>query len=102
MSRVENLASYRWSVASRAAAAIVGGYALTSAATVLLGLIWPGPRAVGLMWATLLSFTVYAVAIMWVFTTRSATRAWIGMILVTLVFTALAALVSLLQGSAGP
>jgi len=74
---------YRWQVASRIVAAVVGGYALTSALTVLLALIWPLPRAQAVTASTMLGFIWYTVAVMWVFSTRSATRAWLGMVLPT-------------------
>lgn len=84
-------ATYRWAVLSRVLAAVLGGYALTSAGTVLLALTWPGvPKAQGVLWASMLSFTVYTVAVIWVFTTRSATRAWIGMLGSTAVCAAVA------------
>lgn len=83
-------AAYRWSVASRVAAAALGGYALASAATVLLALLWPVPRAQGVLWATMLSFAVYTVAVIWVFCARSATRAWVGMAVGTAVCAGLA------------
>ncbi|MET4575498.1 iron transporter [Ottowia thiooxydans] len=82
-------AAYRWSVASRVAAAALGGYALSSVATVLLGLVWPAPKAQAVLWATMLSFVVYTVAVIWAFYTRSASRAWMGMALGTAVCTAL-------------
>ena len=86
MSKTTSLtAAYRWSVASRVAAAALGGYALASATTVLLALLWPVPRAQGVLWATMLSFAVYTIAVIWVFCARSATRAWIGMALGTAV-----------------
>ncbi|WP_341644810.1 DUF3649 domain-containing protein [Thauera sp. SDU_THAU2] len=73
-------AAYRWSVASRVMAAALGGYALTFAATVLL---WPIPRAQAVLAATMLSFTLYTIAVIWVYSTRSAGRAWAGMLLGT-------------------
>ena len=79
-------ARYRWAVFSRVIAAAVGGYALTSAAIVLLALIWPLPRAQAVGVATLLGFAIYAIAVIWVFSTRSAWRAWIGMVAPTAVF----------------
>jgi len=85
--------SYRWAVASRVAAAAFGGYALTSAATALLALLWPAPRAQAVLWATMLSFIVYTIAVIWVFTTRSATRAWMGMLVATVMVAALAWLI---------
>ena len=41
MARQAANARYRWLVASRVLAAVVGGYALTSAASTLLALLWP-------------------------------------------------------------
>jgi len=82
--------SYRWAVASRVVAAALGGYALSSAATVLLALLWPAPQAQALLWASMLSFAVYTGAVIWVFTTRSASRAWAGMVIVTAALAALA------------
>lgn len=70
----------RLSVFSRVLAAAFGGYALTSAAAVLLALIWPAPKAQGVLWGGMLSFAVYTTAVIWAFTTRSATRAWVGML----------------------
>lgn len=81
---------YRWAVASRVVAATFGGYALSAAATVLVALLWPAPLAQAVLWATMLSFTVYTVVIVWVFTTRSAARAWAGVLIGTAVLSALA------------
>lgn len=83
-------ARYRWTVASRVAAAALGGYALSSAATVLMALLWPAPKAQAVLWATMLSFVIYTVVVIWAFTTRSATRAWAGMLIGTAVLAALA------------
>lgn len=91
-------APYRWSVTSRVLAAVFGGYALTSAATVLLALVWPLPKAQALLSATMLSFALYAVIVIWVFTTRTATRAWIGLIGATALVSGLAGLAHLLGG----
>ncbi|MDO9420971.1 MAG: DUF3649 domain-containing protein [Herminiimonas sp.] len=69
---------YRLGVASRAIAAIVGGYALAAASTAVLSLVLPLPRVDAVMTATLLSFTVYTCAAIWVFAARDALRAWLG------------------------
>lgn len=74
---------YRWEVASRVVAAAIGGYALASALTVLLALIWPLPQAQAVLASTMLGFVWYTVAVIWVFTTRSHVRAWVGMVLPT-------------------
>lgn len=76
---------YRLQVASRVVAAAVGGYALASALTVLLALVWPLPRAQAVLASTMLGFVWYTAAVMWVFTAKSATRAWVGMVLPTAV-----------------
>ncbi|MEL5879209.1 DUF3649 domain-containing protein [Cereibacter sphaeroides] len=73
----------RLSVASRIAAAALGGYALASAAASALALSLPGPRHEAALWGMLLSFLFYALAVIWVMHARSATRAWIGMALPT-------------------
>ena len=92
MSKVVPLSrAYRLAVASRVLAAAFGGYALASAATVLLALVWPGDsRPEALLWASMLSFTLYSVAAIWVFAARSATRAWVGIVAVTAACAALA------------
>ncbi|MFC7286524.1 DUF3649 domain-containing protein [Herminiimonas glaciei] len=72
---------YRLGVASRAVAAILGGYAVTALATALLAVILPMVRIDAVLTATLLSFTVYTCAVLWVFAARSAFRAWIGIVL---------------------
>ncbi len=69
---------YRLGVASRAVAAIIGGYALAAAATAFMALTLPMARADAVLTATLLSFTVYVCAVIWVFAARDALRAWLG------------------------
>ncbi|WP_293775784.1 DUF3649 domain-containing protein [uncultured Oxalicibacterium sp.] len=69
---------YRLGVASRAVAAILGGYALAAAATAMMALTLPLSRADAVLTATLLSFTVYVCAVIWVFAARTALRAWAG------------------------
>lgn len=66
----------RWLVTSRVVAAALGGYALTSAATVVLSLIWPVPKAQAVLAATMLSFALYAAVVLWAFHTPSLTRLW--------------------------
>ncbi|QXR37180.1 DUF3649 domain-containing protein [Alcaligenes aquatilis] len=74
---------YRLQVLSRIVAATVGGYALAATVTVLLTLLWPLPKVQAVLAANMLSFIWYAIAVMWVFSTKSATRAWVGMVLPT-------------------
>ncbi len=72
---------YRLGVASRAVAAIAGGYLLAALAAAVLALTLPTSRAEAAVTGTLVSFLVYAVAVMWVFAARSAARAWLGLAL---------------------
>lgn len=74
---------YRLQVLSRIVAATVGGYALASAVTVLLTLLWPASKSQAVLATNMLSFVWYTIAVMWVFSTKSATRAWVGMVLPT-------------------
>ena len=82
-------ARYRWAVLSRVLAASLGGYAFTWAAIVLLALLWPLPRAQAVGLATMLGFLIYAAVARWVFATRSAWRAWAGIVAWTALFAAL-------------
>jgi hypothetical protein len=80
---------YRLAVASRALAAIGGGYAVAALASTVLALWLPGTRASATVWGTLAAFVVYVVAVMFVFATRSAWRAWGGLLSAALVLGAL-------------
>ena len=74
-------------VASRLAAAAVGGYALVSASTAALAVLLPrttaASRADGVLVAGLLGFALYTAAAVWAFGARSPGRAWAGMALAT-------------------
>lgn len=69
-------ARYRWGVASRTAAAVVGGYAVAALAAVAVGTLLPGTRATAAVTATLTALLVIPAAAMACFWTRSAARAW--------------------------
>lgn len=78
------LLRYRCQVASRALAAMGGGYALAAvtASAGALGFQSLGlARADATMAATMLSFVVYTIAALWAFGCASATRAWAAMAL---------------------
>jgi len=70
---------YRAAVASRALAAIVGGYVLTSSAVAAIAVYLPLASADATLTATLLSFAIYAGIVLWVFATQSAMRVWLIM-----------------------
>jgi hypothetical protein len=80
---------YRWSIASRVLAAIVGGYALAALLSAVLALALPrisnASRADAVLISTLLSFVVYTVVALWVFCARTALRGWLWLFLVGLI-----------------
>lgn len=76
---------YRLSVLSRAVAATAGGYGLATALSVMISRAIPTSRSEGVTTALLLSFAVYAGAVMWAFSARNAWRAWAGLALPTCV-----------------
>lgn len=72
-------ARYRLAVLSRTVAAIACGYLLAALCTALLARGLPMARADAVMTATMLSFAVYACAVLWAFAARDAWRAWLGL-----------------------
>ena len=78
----------RWSVLGRVLAASVGGYVVTAlsmaALAAVLPWISPASPATSVLIATLLSFAVYTGLAVWAFSSRSATRAWVGLALLAL------------------
>ena len=67
-------------LASRIVAALFGGYALAALASVAaLALPISKPQAV--LVGMLVSFAIYAAAVVWVFAVRSAGRAWAGLLI---------------------
>lgn len=91
-------ARHRWGVAFRAVAAIVGGYVLSALCATALALWLPLARAEAVTTGALVSFAVYAGAVVWVFAARSAGRAWAGLALPSAVLGAVLWLV--LRGAA--
>ncbi|MBX3302867.1 MAG: DUF3649 domain-containing protein [Nitrospira sp.] len=85
-------------VASRVGAAALGGYAFTYAFTACLTLLLPLPRTEALLTAAMLSFLLYAGAIIWAFTAATPWRAWLGLLAPTAVFTAIATPLALAMG----
>lgn len=69
----------RLAVASRALAAIVGGYGLAALCTTAMALLLPLARAEAVVTGTLASFVLYTCAVLWVFAARDAWRAWAGL-----------------------
>lgn len=83
----------RWmEIASRAVAAAVGGYALSSATAVCLALALPIARSEAVLVGIMTSFIVYICAVLWVFAAASARRAWIGLAVPTAILGGISAL----------
>lgn len=74
-----------WPIFLRIIAAIFGGYALATAAGILLSYILPMSRSDAVMTSLLASFAIYTAAVLWVFSVRSLHAAWLGLVLPTMV-----------------
>lgn len=82
------------SIASRIAAAALGGYALATLLAIALAGVLPAARADAVLTAMLSAFAVHAAAVLWAFAARSAGRAWLGLLLPTALAAAVAWLVT--------
>ncbi len=67
--------SYRWQITWRVLTAIFGGFALANTSGIVLTYLLPFSKVNALTTALLLSFAIYAGAVMWVFSHRSMTKA---------------------------
>lgn len=74
-------------------AAILGGYLLANVAAIvlsyLLTYLFASSRADGVMLASFVCFFIYAAAVVWVFSARTAGLAWLGLLVPGLVCGAL-------------
>lgn len=70
----------RGAIASRAAAGILGGYALTALFSVVLALASGAPREEAVLVGTTPAFLVFAAALVWAFAAKTAWRAWLGVV----------------------
>ncbi|WAB99715.1 MULTISPECIES: iron transporter [Pseudomonas] len=68
-------------ILSRSSAALVGGYALTYAASACLARLLPLSPADAVIVATLPAFVFYTAVILWAFASRDAVRAWLPLAL---------------------
>lgn len=76
---------YRLAVAARALAAIVGGYAVASTATILLSAVLPLARVDRILIATSSSFIFMTLAVMWSFYVTHWWRSWLDLFVVSLI-----------------
>ncbi|EJM84254.1 MULTISPECIES: DUF3649 domain-containing protein [unclassified Pseudomonas] len=84
--------SYRLAVTSRVLAAVLGGYIVAALASVSLTLWVPMARADAVVTGMMTSFLAYLGAVIWCFACRSAWRAWLGLIVPSLVLAAISGL----------
>ncbi len=80
--------AYRLGVCSRILAAALGGYVLASLVGISLAALMPLARAEAMVSGMLLSFLVYVVAVLWCFASHTAWRAWLGLLVPSLVLVA--------------
>lgn len=76
----------RLAVTSRLLAALAGGYLLANAVAIFLArllLLGSMARADGVLTAVFVSFLIYVGAVIWAFAARNATRAWVGLLLLS-------------------
>jgi uncharacterized membrane protein YjjP (DUF1212 family) len=70
----------RLSIAARAVAALLGGYALASLVSALSAVIFPLPREEAILAGNFLALLAYPASAVWSFLAASAGRAWIGLL----------------------
>lgn len=67
-------------VLSRSLAAIVGGYALAATSSMFFAVALPIARSQAVLTGMLVAIVLCACAALWAFATRSALRAWVGIL----------------------
>lgn len=77
MKALSENARYRWEIASRAAAAAIGGYAVSALFTAVMTGFLSLPRADAVLVATMIGFLLYAIVAIVAFYVRSVPRLWI-------------------------
>jgi hypothetical protein len=74
--------SHRLSVLSRVLAAALGGYALMLIVDVALAFLLPITPRNAFLYAVQSGFLIYTLVIIWAFAARTASKAWLGLLLV--------------------
>jgi hypothetical protein len=72
-------------VFSRLLAAIIGGYLFSNLFSIALSYLLPMPTVDSVLLSLQLSFLFYGAAIIWVFSAKTATRAWLGLLIFCLI-----------------
>lgn len=83
----KSLIQYRLMIFFRFILAIFGGYALSAVSAMLIAVIFPETvKANAVMSATMLAFIVHCTVFIWVFMVQSTLKAWLGVIIPTVIF----------------
>ena len=72
--------AYRLAVASRAAAALFGGYVIGALSAVVIAAMLPVAKADAVLFGTMAGFLISGGVAIWVFAVGSATKAWMGVV----------------------
>ncbi len=88
------MASSAVQVIQRIIAAVFGGYVLAAAVSACLSYVMPMSRVEATLTGMLVSFLLYVAVVMWVFAVKSLKRMWWQLGSATVVFGALAVLLS--------
>ena len=72
-------------VVSRVIAAIVGGYLIANLGSIVISYLLSGSQENSVVTGLLVSFLIYACAVLWVFAARTAWLAWAGLLIPSLV-----------------
>lgn len=75
-----------WGVLSRSLAAIFGGYALAATCAMFFAVALPIARSQAVLTGMLVAIVLCACAALWAFATRTALRAWVGILIPTALF----------------
>lgn len=80
MKSISTSSDHGWRLLSRTAAAVLGGYALASAAGIFLAGVLPQSRGEAALVGLQLSFGIYTCAVVWVFAVADLRRVWLGLL----------------------
>ncbi len=80
MKPISTSSGHGWRLLSRSAAAVLGGYALASAAGIFLSGVLPQSRGEAALVGLQLSFAIYTCAVIWVFAVADLRRVWLGLL----------------------
>jgi len=94
----KELARYRIEVVLRVVFAVVGGYVFTTLSAIFLSYSLPLSKSDAVITASVLSFALFTCAIIWVFAVKSLLRAWLGLVVPSLVLGVLILTIQFVRG----